>query len=319
MLDRRFEWYSLAPESSSSSSAQSCIVFSTVTDPPLTRIGPSSRSGAALTEQAKNRVDERADADGGDSGSSVVREPHSSSSSRAMDVDAAAQARAGAEHHRTTATAPRTSVGCSLPPDEARAAGRRIRSTSARTYTKAGCSGASRVSSRWGAWRRAEYTQARSPTPATPTVQVAARCTLRRMMPQAAARPVVLMLCAVLVTAPSFAQTPPAVSAEAERKIEEVLRQVITWRRDFHQHPELGMQETRTSRIVADHLRALGTRRAGRRARGADGCRRHAEGRQARPGRGPALRHGRTAGHRGRGPAVQVDGQGHVERRRRPA
>jgi amidohydrolase len=33
---------------------------------------------------------------------------------------------------------------------------------------------------------------------------------------------------------------------------------VVAWRRDFHQHPELGNREVRTAKIVADHLRALG-------------------------------------------------------------
>jgi len=33
---------------------------------------------------------------------------------------------------------------------------------------------------------------------------------------------------------------------------------VIAWRRDLHAHPELGNREFRTSKIVADHLRALG-------------------------------------------------------------
>lgn len=56
----------------------------------------------------------------------------------------------------------------------------------------------------------------------------------------------------------AVAQTPAAVAADAERRIEAGLRQVVTWRRDFHQHPELGMQETRTSKIIADHLRSLG-------------------------------------------------------------
>ena len=34
--------------------------------------------------------------------------------------------------------------------------------------------------------------------------------------------------------------------------------QLQAWRRDLHQHPELGGQETRTAAIVAGHLRALG-------------------------------------------------------------
>ena len=33
---------------------------------------------------------------------------------------------------------------------------------------------------------------------------------------------------------------------------------VVAWRRDMHQHPELGNREFRTSRLVADHLRSLG-------------------------------------------------------------
>ena len=37
-----------------------------------------------------------------------------------------------------------------------------------------------------------------------------------------------------------------------------MLAQLIAWRRDFHQHPELGFQETRTSSIVARHLHDLG-------------------------------------------------------------
>ncbi|HEV3250937.1 MAG TPA: amidohydrolase [Puia sp.] len=32
----------------------------------------------------------------------------------------------------------------------------------------------------------------------------------------------------------------------------------IAWRRDFHEHPELGNREFRTAKIVADHLRSLG-------------------------------------------------------------
>ncbi len=34
--------------------------------------------------------------------------------------------------------------------------------------------------------------------------------------------------------------------------------QIVDWRRDIHQHPELGFQENRTARLVADTLRSFG-------------------------------------------------------------
>jgi amidohydrolase len=37
-----------------------------------------------------------------------------------------------------------------------------------------------------------------------------------------------------------------------------VEQKVIGWRRDIHEHPELGDQEKRTSQLVAEHLRSLG-------------------------------------------------------------
>ena len=63
-------------------------------------------------------------------------------------------------------------------------------------------------------------------------------------------------LCLLPVTA--AAQQPDAVTTAIDRSTAEILPQVVAWRRDFHQHPELGMQEMRTSKIVADHLRSLG-------------------------------------------------------------
>src|SRR3712207_627044 len=33
---------------------------------------------------------------------------------------------------------------------------------------------------------------------------------------------------------------------------------VVAWRRDLHAHPELANRETRTARVVAEHLRRLG-------------------------------------------------------------
>jgi amidohydrolase len=51
-----------------------------------------------------------------------------------------------------------------------------------------------------------------------------------------------------------------AVSLEeaVREKTASIEGKLIGWRRDIHQHPELGDQETRTSGIVADHLRSLG-------------------------------------------------------------
>jgi len=62
----------------------------------------------------------------------------------------------------------------------------------------------------------------------------------------------------LLIGAWSPAEGQSDTAAAIDRSTQEVLPQVVTWRRDFHQHPELGMQEVRTSKIIADHLRGLG-------------------------------------------------------------
>ena len=63
---------------------------------------------------------------------------------------------------------------------------------------------------------------------------------------------------ALLTTASIAAAASGATPAAIERATADVLPQVVAWRRDIHQHPELGLQEVRTSRIVAEHLRSLG-------------------------------------------------------------
>lgn len=48
--------------------------------------------------------------------------------------------------------------------------------------------------------------------------------------------------------------SPAAINAAVAR----LEQQCIAWRRDIHEHPELGNREVRTAKIIADHLRSLG-------------------------------------------------------------
>src|SRR4051812_32015491 len=45
---------------------------------------------------------------------------------------------------------------------------------------------------------------------------------------------------------------------EIRARAAQIEDKLISWRRDIHANPELGEQETRTSNLVADHLRSLG-------------------------------------------------------------
>jgi len=65
--------------------------------------------------------------------------------------------------------------------------------------------------------------------------------------------PLVVALGLVL---PAHAQE--AQRAEVADAAQRLQGQVVEWRRDIHQHPELGNRETRTAQLVADHLRKLG-------------------------------------------------------------
>lgn len=47
-------------------------------------------------------------------------------------------------------------------------------------------------------------------------------------------------------------------AGEIDRAAGGVEKQVIAWRRDIHEHPELSNHEVRTSQIVAEHLKKLG-------------------------------------------------------------
>ena len=56
----------------------------------------------------------------------------------------------------------------------------------------------------------------------------------------------------------SATATSAGLSTDVEQRIDAVMPDVVTWRRDFHQNPELSNQEFRTAGIVAEHMRALG-------------------------------------------------------------
>ncbi|MGI4727727.1 MAG: amidohydrolase [Janthinobacterium lividum] len=54
----------------------------------------------------------------------------------------------------------------------------------------------------------------------------------------------------------AFAQT--SYKSQVSKQADALEKQVIAWRRDFHEHPELGNHEVRTSGIVASYLKSLG-------------------------------------------------------------
>src|SRR5258705_8990000 len=50
----------------------------------------------------------------------------------------------------------------------------------------------------------------------------------------------------------------PDLEQEIRQRAAQIESKLIAWRRDIHEHPELGEQETRTAALVAAHLNALG-------------------------------------------------------------
>src|SRR3954451_2468282 len=68
----------------------------------------------------------------------------------------------------------------------------------------------------------------------------------------------VLIAAALALSAvPAWSQPSPH-AAEIDRLADGLEKKVIAWRRDIYQNPELGNQEVRTAKLVAEHLRALG-------------------------------------------------------------
>ncbi len=56
----------------------------------------------------------------------------------------------------------------------------------------------------------------------------------------------------------AFVAPTPVAAFDSDRLAATVEARVIDWRRDIHQHPELGNREVRTAALVAGHLRQLG-------------------------------------------------------------
>jgi len=64
----------------------------------------------------------------------------------------------------------------------------------------------------------------------------------------------ILLVCLLTMSALVRAELSPAMEAG----VQAVMPDVVAWRRDFHEHPELGNSEFRTAGIIAAHLRELG-------------------------------------------------------------
>jgi amidohydrolase len=67
-----------------------------------------------------------------------------------------------------------------------------------------------------------------------------------------------LVVALLIVGTSSAGAQEASLEAQIRERSAAVEKQLIDWRRDIHQHPELGDQEQRTSRLVAAHLKRLG-------------------------------------------------------------
>src|SRR5260370_11997375 len=67
-----------------------------------------------------------------------------------------------------------------------------------------------------------------------------------------------LFLNFILLSVLSMTAQKQDLSVRNDAAADKIEPKTIAWRRDFHEHPELGNREFRTSKIIADHLRSLG-------------------------------------------------------------
>jgi amidohydrolase len=68
-------------------------------------------------------------------------------------------------------------------------------------------------------------------------------------------KPLLTIFCGLSMAA-SFAQSTS--KAEVAKRADAIEKKIIGWREDFHEHPELGNHEFRSSDIIAKHLESLG-------------------------------------------------------------
>ncbi len=61
-----------------------------------------------------------------------------------------------------------------------------------------------------------------------------------------------------LFAMPALAGNAETLASEIEQRVADIEPQVVSWRRDIHEHPELSNREVRTSGLVAKHLESLG-------------------------------------------------------------
>lgn len=70
--------------------------------------------------------------------------------------------------------------------------------------------------------------------------------------------PLLALLAATWIMPARSQSIVPDLEQEIRQRAAQIEPKLIAWRRDIHEHPELGEQETRTAGIVAAHLTALG-------------------------------------------------------------
>jgi amidohydrolase len=62
----------------------------------------------------------------------------------------------------------------------------------------------------------------------------------------------------LLLAVPSFAQVNAKLQTKIDQMATAIEPRMVEWRRDIHQHPELGNREFKTSAKIAEHLKSLG-------------------------------------------------------------